>query len=211
MRRSSRALRGNAPANPWHATQGNRDDAAASCPPIAGNPDGPARHGRPRRGRHRPSGWHARRPSRAPTRNRTASIPFTRSRRTGWVAVSSGATEDPAAIGSDVVPKLGFAMSACKAYPTIHAVSEGYRTLCGWISLESNHDPAALRRLGGVGRIRSGMDLRAGSPFLATGRVALYGFSDPLRRGSYRRSARPALPTVGALTLPARPVMFANP
>ena len=60
------------------------------------------------------------------------------------MAVTYAVTDEPA-VGFDSVPKLGFAMDACRGSPTIHGVIErygggGYRTLCGWIQVVTGRD-----------------------------------------------------------------------
>jgi hypothetical protein len=79
-------------------------------------------------------------PNRLPSRSRVTSIPFTLDGRSGRVAVTYGVTEDPVAVGFDVIPNLHFDVSLCRGYPNVHAVIEkyggaGYRGLCGWIQV----------------------------------------------------------------------------
>ena len=89
------------------------------------------------------------------------------------------------------------ATSCCGRVAASRCTSSTIITYSSWIRrtlirslLGRNDDPAAHRLPGGVCMIRSERDLLVGSRFLATGRVALYGFSDLLRRRSYRRSTR---------------------
>jgi hypothetical protein len=67
-------------------------------------------------------------------------IPFTLESRTGRVAITYAATQDPIAAGFDAIPNLPFDVTLCRGYPNLHAVIErydgsGYRGLCGWIQV----------------------------------------------------------------------------
>lgn len=78
--------------------------------------------------------------NRAPSGVQPTFIPFTLAGRAGRVAVTYGVTEDPVAVGFDVIPGIPFDIRLCRGYPNIHAVIDryggtGYRGFCGWIQV----------------------------------------------------------------------------